>query len=256
MSPPRITRTGSAFDRRLLRAARADEPPEGAEHRALAALMRQGAVPDGRPADAASALGWGKMAQVLGVGLAVAMGSALLIAADRDPPSSRRDPARAAIEGASAAGLLATGVQPAIESSAVSDEPPPVATRSPAGATAGSRPITASPPSSIATGQTATALAAEITIVQQAARALASGQPRTALELLEDYFRRFPAGVLAREAGVLRVRALARTGDTATAVQLARKLLDADPGGLLAQPLRDVIEGAGQGSPSGAAGGY
>jgi outer membrane protein assembly factor BamD (BamD/ComL family) len=58
------------------------------------------------------------------------------------------------------------------------------------------------------------------------ARALArGGDPQRALQLLEDFDRRFPSGVLAPEAEVARVEILVHDGDLDRARSLARRFL-------------------------------
>ena len=244
MSAPRISRTGSPFDRRLLRAARTDGPADGAEGRALAAMALRAGL-DGRGSTiastgGASAIRWGK-AGVLWVGLAVAIGGAFAVA-DTERPSMGGGAVRGVVEGAAAASTLA-----------VSPPPSPVVPVAPAEvdlAASVPAPVTVSPPVH-PRASPARALASEVDLVQRAARALASDQPRVASDLLDGYFRSFPGGVLAREAGLLRVRALMGLGDTATAARLARTMLRDDAQGLLAGPLREALDAATRRSPAG-----
>jgi hypothetical protein len=84
-------------------------------------------------------------------------------------------------------------------------------------------------------------LAGEVALVQQAARALAGGEPAVALAVLEAYQGRYPSGVLREEAGLLRVQALAGSGDRERARALARRILDEDPHGVLAPRLRAAV---------------
>jgi hypothetical protein len=77
--------------------------------------------------------------------------------------------------------------------------------------------------------------------VQAATRACAAGRPAEALDLLDAYALEFPHGVLAREAGLVRVKALAGAGNREAARDLARTLLDADPRGVLAAPLAAIL---------------
>jgi hypothetical protein len=244
MSAPRISRTGSPFDRRLLRAARAEGPTDGAERRALAALALRSGL-DGRESTiastgGASAIRWGK-AGVLWVGLAVAIGGAFA-AADAERPSMERGAVHGVVDGAAAANW------------AVSSPPSPIVSVTPADVdvpASSPAPVTVSPPVH-PRASPARVVASEVDLVQGAARALASNQPRVASDLLDGYFRSFPGGVLAREAGLLRVRALMGLGDTATASRLARTMLRDDARDLLAGPLREALDAATRRNPAGA----
>jgi hypothetical protein len=250
MSPPRMVRSGDPFDRALLRAGRSDDPPRGAEDRALAALglsMGLAARSIAARPRPPSTLQWGWSLKAVAIALAVG----------------------AAVAGAWIAGFrpasLAAPVAPSVRSEAV---PPPVVrsvapvgseTAGPMRSPASTAPVavpTAEPlrpaarvPSSAPLAPAhgppvaAPALSVEIALVQQAARALASGDAAVALSLLDTYDRQCPHGALADEAGALRVQALARTGRAPEARALARKLLDAHPHGVLATRLKGVLDG-------------
>ena len=69
----------------------------------------------------------------------------------------------------------------------------------------------------------------ELQVVDRAYASLAAGQSHEALATLDEYRARFPHGALADEAAVLRIEALARTGEEAKASNLARAFLSAHP---------------------------
>jgi outer membrane protein assembly factor BamD (BamD/ComL family) len=84
-------------------------------------------------------------------------------------------------------------------------------------------------------------LSGEVALVQQATRAFSGGETGVALAVLDAYRLQYPHGSLTEEAEVLRAQALAKAGDTTQAQALARRLLAADPNGVLAPRLRDLI---------------
>jgi TolA-binding protein len=68
-------------------------------------------------------------------------------------------------------------------------------------------------------------LTLELAILDRARAALASGDATRALSALDEHAARFPRGTLSAEAAVLRIEAVARTGDTDTARRLAHAFL-------------------------------
>ncbi|MFH0900530.1 MAG: tetratricopeptide repeat protein [Pseudomonadota bacterium] len=81
----------------------------------------------------------------------------------------------------------------------------------------------------------------EIRCLDVARTALDKGDPPAAIDALDYYERRFPGGVLAPEAVVLRVDALEQKGDTAEAILLAKAFLEKYPGSPLAARIRRVL---------------
>ena len=242
MSPSRIARSGDRFDRALLRAARNDEPPQGAEDRALAALglpagLAARCVP--RPGTF-SAGRWGGGLKVVVV--ALVLGAAVAGFWMRAP----RHPALAAVVGSGRSPDVGSPPSP---SAAVAPPPLPASDEAPSARALGA-PLAPGAPRKIArkvasaTSVDGPALSSEIALVQQAARALAGGEAAIALDLLDTYVRDFPHGTLAEEAGALRVRALVQSGRGAAAKALAQKLVDTHPRGVLAPQLQSVIAGA------------
>jgi hypothetical protein len=251
MSPSRIARSGDPFDRALLRAGRSDDPPRGAEERALAALGLSAELAPGsvgaRPGGF-SGVGWGASLKVIAVLLVLgACGAGVWMATRRPARAGSGLPAQ--VSGpASAPAPSPASVAPA--SIARPAEPsggatPPREVGASPGAAAASRPVRRAGPGAVDRA----ALSVEVTLVQDAARALAAGDAAAALRVLDTYDRKWPHGALAEEAGALRVQALQRTDRTAEARALARKLLDAHPHGVLAARLQRVLEGSTDAAP-------
>ena len=230
MSPPRIARNGDLFDRALLRAARNDDPPRGAEERALEA-MGFGAAFAARTALAAPSAGilagrWAGPIKMAAVAAAVAagVGGTWLAWSRRAPPA----PARAA------SGIMTTAPAPA---------PAPASAPAPAPAPASAPALAPAP--ALVPGLHPSPLSSEVSLVQQAAHAVAERDPAVALRILDTVRRDYPHGLLTEEAGVLRVQALAQVGRSTEAKALARTLLDAHPEGVLAARLRSVLAAQG-----------
>jgi hypothetical protein len=259
MSPPRLARTGDPFDRALLRAARCESPPPGAEDRALLGLgLSAGLSPHsvvGQTTGSISAVGWAWPLKAIAV--TVALGAAIAGAwAGARPRPVLASAAPSAAKAFEAAPLL----PPEVNAQAPNPEPsPPRREEPPGGPIHASRSSPRAPlsatrlPDAVPAVQAATVdvppLSVEIALVQQAARALAGGEVAIALDLLDTYRRECPRGVLAEEAGVLRVQGLARSGRAAEAKALARQLLDAHPRGVLAARLRGLLDGRSDAGP-------
>jgi hypothetical protein len=89
--------------------------------------------------------------------------------------------------------------------------------------------------------QSSTQLADEVTILDRAREALADGAAGRALHTLDEHDRRFPSGALSIEAHVLRIDALAGSGDIATASRLAEEFLAQNPTSAHAARLRSFL---------------
>jgi hypothetical protein len=90
----------------------------------------------------------------------------------------------------------------------------------------------------------ATQLAKEVEALDLARRAALAHEPARVLALLDAYQREFPRGALRPEAQVLRLEALAASGQTDRARNLAHRLLNADPTGPLAERVRAAVPAA------------
>lgn len=265
MSPARIARGGGAFDRALLRAGRSEDPPRGAEDRALAALgVLGGGAPVSLVVRRDTVARWAGSLKALAILLGLVAGvTGLWVGA------SRRIALAPAVTAARAASLVAAvtrSTEPAIgvtvsdRAAAPLDAPSPTTASSAFGpdgpgrvrlseghgslqsplelATPSPGPTRSAPPRAAGGPD----LSTEIALVQAAARSLVSGDVGAANRLLDAYDRQFSHGTLAEEAEALRVQVLARSGHLAEARALARKLLDAHPHGVLASRLRSVFD--------------
>jgi hypothetical protein len=227
----RISRDGRAFARQLVRAGRNESPASGAEERALTALGLSTALSIGavRPRGASSLLPLASVGgAVLVVGLATAVGVAAWTERSRPhltgPPSIVVEPTVSASAARSSVVALSSAEPPAPQA-----RPTPTTSKARVAKTVRAD---------------AALISGEVALVQQAARALATGEPGVALAVLDTYSSQYPRGALAKEAGVLRAQALARTGEPIQARALAERLLAADPNGLFAPRLRAVIDQA------------
>lgn len=92
----------------------------------------------------------------------------------------------------------------------------------------------------------APSIAEETAAIDRARRELARGEPRAALATLDDYDRRPGQHRLQQEALLLRMDALARSGNTEAAKVVAKSLLDQSPNGPHAARARQVLGDASQ----------
>jgi hypothetical protein len=163
------------------------------------------------------------------------------------------------IVGGSTAGLglavsqqeTATTVEPTrmpVTPAEVRSEPPAVVPR-PAAA-----PEAAAPPEPAAEPATPAAplpkarpakptLTEELAAVDAASSALRAGDGAGAMRMLDEYARRFPRGRLRLEASVLRIEALAKTGQRAEAARRAKAFLKRYPNSVLAPRLKRYAGG-------------
>jgi hypothetical protein len=96
-------------------------------------------------------------------------------------------------------------------------------------------------PRSDARAASQSALAAELAALDAARSSLASGDASGALSLLDDYSRTYPRGRLALEAEVLRIDALAKSGQSAAASRRADAFLRRHPNSVLAGRVRGYL---------------
>ena len=87
----------------------------------------------------------------------------------------------------------------------------------------------------------ANSLADELRALDRASSRLSAGNARAALDELDAHERWFKDGALAPEAAVLRIEALAASGDDAAAIQRATAFLAADPDSVQARRVRSVL---------------
>lgn len=140
---------------------------------------------------------------------------------------------------------------------------PPVVLTSPAAAPRGAGDVTSAepepePPAPVATPPAAApprtvvaapvasrpspsaSLADETRSLDAARKALAAGEPSRALTLLDDHARRFPRGGLALEAEVLRIEALAQSGNRTAAASRARAFVARHPSSVFTPRVRRI----------------
>jgi hypothetical protein len=91
------------------------------------------------------------------------------------------------------------------------------------------RPAAAAPPGRRTEPDGARSIAGEIRQLDAARRSLAGGDPAGALTAIDAYRRANPAGVLRQEATLLRIEALARSGNRSAAREAARRFLRNNP---------------------------
>jgi outer membrane protein assembly factor BamD (BamD/ComL family) len=97
-------------------------------------------------------------------------------------------------------------------------------------------------PGNVAVAANTTAnISDEIALLDEVRRLLNAGDTAGALAGLDRYKSRFPSGALSPEALVLKVDALMRKGDGATATRLAHGFLKTHPDGFHAGALRALI---------------
>jgi hypothetical protein len=109
---------------------------------------------------------------------------------------------------------------------------------------ASSRPSPAPAPAKRAiAGNDGSSLAAEIAALERARTPLQRGDTAAALRALDDYRRTFPRGVMAPEAAVLRIEALAKSGRLDAARALASRFLTQNPKSPHAEHVRRLVGG-------------
>lgn len=261
---------GTEFERSLLDSARDDAVPREAKARVAAGLgielapaQVQADPPGHAPADEWRALAKASVKET-GVGALVKytfigiLGGVSAVSATSAP-----EPASAsAVAGAAAIELSSVEPGPAqlavqslaIDGAATVSEPaetppraPPVAAPPPSARPvrlppSGAARLEPKPPSGASAGSTGQLLA-EVRQLDRVRAALDAAQSQTALRELDRYEAELPRGELALEALVLRVRALQRAGQFATAVRLARRALEL-PGSERYRPQLERIVGS------------
>jgi hypothetical protein len=239
------------FELRLLRSAYGDEAPAGSRERAAVALgLSAGGLAVTSAAHGATAASKGTLAVLtkwFGVGLisgAVVSGG---LHYGATPARSVKHVAVStntapAAHPARAPTPLAPNVQPtaAAEEAVITDVPTRkfVTTKHAAPSAVPSvAPVVEAPPPQN------DSLAAELALLGSARNALVAHDPAAVLAALAVYDAAPRTGVLDAEANMLRVEAWLQRGERARAVELAQRLLSANPGSAHAARLRHVVEG-------------
>ena len=234
---PFVSQEGDEGD--LLRSALGDHASSEARERARAALTRAIAGGGGGGGGGGGA-GPSVPPQVLraGAGLAIkwigagAIATVAALALLASYALRHATPTSAAPPSPSMMGPVVASAPPDVPAA-----PTPVATVEESAAPP-ARTATARPAQSAAIGPS---LADEVAALDEARRTLSRGDANGALAALDGYNRTFPRGVLRETASVLRVEALARSGNRAAAVALAQRLLRAHPKSPYAVKLRSLV---------------
>jgi TolA-binding protein len=217
--PERLLRGGSEFERELLDSLRSEEPP-----RALTRRMRQGLVVAGLLTSAKT--GVASFIAIAGLVTASAGGGWLALRHRAASPAvtapsvaTTHVPARAAAPPLSPVGASAEPVR-----TETAPLPRPSARPAPGPSAAGD-------------------LHEEIALLDRARAAVRAGDGTGALAMLSDYQRRFGRGTFSQEATVLRVEALAKSGQMSAARKLGERFLAAHPESPHAERIERLLGG-------------
>ncbi|HTQ04451.1 MAG TPA: hypothetical protein VMI54_11375 [Polyangiaceae bacterium] len=191
------------------------------------AAVSAGAVSVGSSLLGKAGAGWAKMLLIssLGAGVAAPVGYVAWNRLHSRSPES-------AISAIPAEAPTRAAPKPAVEiAPAPATEPEPEATETPA----------VVPQKVDAKSTSASALAAEVGALDAARSELANGDPTGALGKLDDYSRAYPHGHLVLEAEVLRIDALAKSGQSDAAKKRAEAFLRKHPNSVLASRVRGYL---------------
>lgn len=248
----------------LLRSAKHDAPLPGARRRTMVALGVGGGLLATTTASATSMAGIGlmKWLGIVAVASAAVAGSVAGVQAVSAPAAGP-----AAVGGAARATLaveavvveraraeVAVAEQAAVDAAADATPPQTIAMDSLPTAPTDSAPVEAAGAGkgAAAAGTAAPSLADEVAALDRASQAMAS-DPKAALKQLEAHDKRFAGGALGPEAMVLRIEALARSGDAAGATALANQFFAKHPDSPLRGRVQSVVARARAEQPSQAA---
>lgn len=228
---PRLhTEPESELERSLLNAGRGYTASSSSRTKALAAVGLVGVTASS--AAAASAVTKAGVAKWL-VAVALVAGVAVPVARYLRRPAAA--PTDAPVNVASAPAPAAVLTAPTAV--AAPNSPPPATEGSTAPA---AEPVSNNAPSSARAEPkpAASPLSAELGALDAARSALASGDANGALTQLDAYAHNFPHGRLSLEAEVLRIDALAKSGQTAAARKRAEAFMKRHPDSVLASRVR------------------
>ena len=251
---------GSDLEVSLLRSAKCDAPPSGARRRAMVALGVGGSILASSSASAAAVAGAG-LVKWLGIAVIASALVAGSVAAVQNV--SAPAPAGPAQRGASThaqaveavvveRAVAAIGGEPALQKLAepTAADPPASAQAveapaAPAAQTIALGSLPAAPAAAKvaaprAQRSEAPSLADEVAALDRASQAMAS-DPKAALAQLEKHEKRFAGGALGPEAMVLRIEALAKSGDSARANALANEFFAKHADSPLRGRVRSII---------------
>jgi hypothetical protein len=251
MTEPRLEESASEFERELLSAGTSYRVSAEARAKTLGALGLAGITAGaGTAAGLGSAqaaqaggsslwakLGWtgwtkASVATLVTVGALVGVPAGYLALSDDPPPANG---AGASPQAKAPAKLPELEPSPAAPANAAPPVAEPLA-REPAAAEPSPGRV---PPAKVdSKTEASAALRAELKALEGARTTLASGNAQGALALLDAYDRGYPRGLLKLEAEVLRIDALARSGQTDAARRRADAFLRQHPKSVLASRVR------------------
>jgi hypothetical protein len=245
---------GDSFEQNLLRAAARARPPDASRLRVARSLGLAAAAAtlttstSAAGASAAAGTKWGAAAVAIkGSLLGLAGISAVALATTGD---ARLDKASLRTEVSTVARTApkdpaAQSMVPPAEPSSGTSVVPPEPAAAPSGfaargairsSAAVEGPPHADPPK-------ASTLARETAALDVARAAIRGGDPARGIRVLDSYDREFPRGMLASESRVLRIEALSRTGNRASARALGEEFLRAQPHHPLSARVRELSGG-------------
>lgn len=249
MTEPRRLReeSTSSFERAILDAGAGYRSSSDAKLRTLAALGIAGSAAVSASAAASSfassvigKLSWGKLVGVVSaIGVAGALPIAYWAAHRNAEPLA--PPVLAHLAKTSPALVRPAQPAPSPEAAPVAAVAPPVVAEAREDAAPVPLVRAAKPESKPAVP--AAVLTEELAALDTARSALAKGDARRALTLLDSYAKSYPRGRLMLEAEVLRIDALARSGETQAAKQRAATFLRRHPNSVLSARVRTYLDG-------------
>ena len=223
--PPRlIDDSPSEIESALLRAGREYRRPGSTHTKTLAALGLVGSSALFAKSSAAASF-WSLKSLLVGSTLVGVVAAGVILATSPEPAP----PAPPTDLHVTAAPAKAVTTPRSTRAAA------PEAEVAPVGAQPAPAPSTRSAP--VATAR-AESITAELKAIDAARSALAAGDEARALTLLDDHARRFPRGRLQLEAEVLRIEAMARSGNAAAARTRAKAFVDRHPNSVFTPRVR------------------
>ncbi|MFZ5896708.1 MAG: hypothetical protein ACOY0T_36970 [Myxococcota bacterium] len=239
MNEPRRLRevSGSPVEHALLSAGASYRSSAEAHAKTIAALglASSAALSAGVATAGASSLmsklGWTKLISILSVGVAVVAPASYLVFRDKAP------------ESVGVASVTNIASQPAAQTPSVSAAVPSATELAPATDVEASKsaPVLVGRATKSDTTTKVDSVAAELAVIDGVRSALARGDAAGALTRLDGYARVYPRGRLALEAEVLRIDALARSGQSALAARRAQAFLRRHPNSVLASRVRGYV---------------
>jgi hypothetical protein len=241
MNEPRRLRESSQspLEQALLDAGAAYRSSPAARAKTLAGLGLAGSAAMSVAAVSAGSSLFAKLSWAKLVAAAAAVGAATALPISYYALHSRTDELRP--KAALAVAAPATPLRVGTRNAAVSSEPVVEAAVVPGQVTASSSRVVRSDVRSSPTAASA-ALTAELGALDAARSTLARGDARGALSLLDAYFRAYPRGRLALEGEVMRIDALARSGQVELSRQHATAFLRRHPNSVLTTRVRGYLQ--------------